>query len=86
MTQPYTPIDCSYYDRLEEAATLRRIVTIEYVQDGQPATVSAQITDLRLLEGAEWMILDSGLAIRLDDLQRVDGHELPGRCQIVCSD
>lgn len=86
MTRPYTPIDCSYYDRLEEAATLRRIVTIEYMQDGQPATVSFRITDLRLLEGAEWMILDSGQSIRLDDLLRMDGHELPGSCQVGHSD
>ena len=80
--RPYTPIDCSFYDRLEEAATLRRVIQIEYMQDGQRRTISARINDLRLMDGAEWMILETGVSIRLDDLLRVDGHDLPGTCGV----
>lgn len=80
--RPYTPIDCSFYDRLEEAATLRRVIPIEYIRDGQRRTISARINDLRLMDGAEWMILETGVSIRLDDLLRVDGYDLPGTCGV----
>lgn len=40
------------------------------------------IVDLRLVEKAEWMILASGLEIRLDDLIAFDGHAVPGHCAL----
>ena len=80
--RPYTPIDCYFYDRLEEAATLRRSCEIRFQGPSGPEMIKDFIIDLRLVEKAEWMILASGLEIRLDDLIAFDGHAVPGHCAL----
>ncbi len=77
---PYRPIDCSFYDRLEEAATLRRTCRMEISAHGVIRHLEDQIIDLRIVDGAEWMFLAGGEQVRLDDLIRFDGHLVPGSC------
>lgn len=80
--RPYIPIDCSFYDRLEEAATLRRSCDIQFQGPYGPEMIQDSIVDLRIVEKAEWMFLAGGKQIRLDDLIAVDGHVVPGHCAI----
>lgn len=72
MNKDYTPIDCSLYDHYEAWATLRTELLISH-RDGTGAlrTISGVISDLMNREGAEWMMLGSGLEIRLDRLVEV---------------
>jgi Rho-binding antiterminator len=77
MKRPYQPISCSFYDRLEEAATLRRVVGLRYRAAGQDLEVRGTIRDLYIRDGAEWLEMTDGKAIRLDDLLALDEHRVP---------
>jgi transcriptional antiterminator Rof (Rho-off) len=61
----YTPIDCNLYDRYEAAATLKQEVTLT-LSNGQ--RVSGRIVDLFHRDKAEWLRLDSGAEVRLDQI------------------
>lgn len=78
MSRPYHPIDCSFYDRLEEAATLRRSVRLRFRTNSAEAGTEGVISDLLIRDGAEWLVLADGRSIRLDDLIALDEHLLPG--------
>ena len=73
--QAYTPIDCSYYDRLEAWATRRQEVQIVYrlAESGGEQTLRSKINDLQTKEGVEYMHLAIGEVIRLDQLVSVEG-------------
>lgn len=78
---PYQPISCDFYDELEARATLRRPCRIEYRDaSGQNQTVEAVIKDLYVRSKVEYMLLSTGLEIRLDHLVAVDGKPLPEAC------
>lgn len=74
---PYIPIDCSFYDRLEEAATLRREVRLRYRDGDMEAEVRGVIADLGIADGAEWLTMEDGFRLRLDQLIALDDHEVP---------
>jgi len=79
--QPYQPIDCNYYDRLEAWATLRTVCRILYRdEDEQQQEVSAIIEDVYTALKVEYMRLDNGLVIRLDKLVAVNDIPLPDHC------
>lgn len=59
----YAPIDCSLYDRYEEAATLKRNVTLT-LTDG--TELSVVIVDLFIRDKVEWMRSGDQREIRLD--------------------
>ncbi len=77
----YEPIACALYDRLEEAATLKKRVEIRYRDGkGQPMEIRGRIIDLRVSQGAEWLVLEEGLTLRLDQLLYLDGVPFRGAC------
>ena len=77
----YRPIACDLYDRLEEAATLRRIVRIGYRDGkGEMAVTQGRIVDLRVSEGAEWMVLEDGFTLRLDRILALGDEPFGGTC------
>lgn len=80
MSELYKPIDCNFYDRLEAAATRRKVVVIRYVGDKGPEETQGIIIDLRIADGAEWLFLDTGFSLRLDRLIAMDGEMVPGYC------
>lgn len=74
MCRPYQPINCEFHDVLEAVATERRRVPIVYATQGAAsARVAARITDLGAKDGIEYMHLDDGTQVRLDDIVSVDG-------------
>jgi len=78
---PYQPIDCNYYDRLEAWATMRTICQIKFRDDaGAEQEVSAIIQDVYALNKVEYMRLDNGLVLRLDSLVAVNNIPLPDHC------
>ena len=79
--QPYQPIDCNYYDRLEAWATMRTISQIVFKDEsGEQQEVSARIEDVYALNKVEYMRMDNGLVIRLDSLVAVNNVPLPDHC------
>lgn len=80
MKQPYIPINCSYYDYLEEAATLGREVTIEYMDGNTIRVLVAKIKTLIIKDKIEYMILEDDQQIRLDFLVSFNGKQLPKAC------
>ncbi len=73
----YVPIDCNYYDRLEALAVRRKVVDIVYEVDGSECLTTSRIVDLYSKEQVEYMQLESGDAVRLDDVISVDGVPRP---------
>ncbi|MEL6655832.1 MAG: Rho-binding antiterminator [Bacteroidota bacterium] len=77
----YIPINCSYYDELEAAATQRRTVTIVYRDaQEQEQEVATRIKDLYARNKEEFMVLENGLEFRLDRLISIDGKVPPLAC------
>ncbi|SIN78737.1 hypothetical protein [Chitinophaga niabensis] len=77
----YQPIDCDYYDRLEAWATMHTICLLVFRdENGEEQTVSGRIEDLYALNKVEYLRMDNGLLIRLDQLLSVNGTPLPGAC------
>lgn len=66
--QDYTPIDCDFYDRLEEAATLKQRVRLFLGTEEQADGV---ITDLVQHDDAEWVRMGDGREIRLDHVEGI---------------
>lgn len=70
----YQPISCDLHDRLEELSTLRKRTLVRYRgEDGVARERHALITDVFSLGGAEYLQLDSGEALRLDQVVEVCG-------------
>ena len=75
-SQPYIPINCSFYDYLEEAATLENKAIIKYLNKGFVVTIEAKIHTLFIKNKVEFMELEDGQSIRLDNLISFDGKTL----------
>lgn len=66
MSTDYIPISCSFYDELEAAAVKKISVPIIYLENNQKKKIEAKVVDFRTFLKEEFVILDSGLEIRLD--------------------
>ena len=77
---PYVPISCSFYDYLEEAATLKKNAAIVYSQQGELIEIEARIKTLFIKDKVEYMELDNGQSVRLDQLVSFNGQLLPTSC------
>jgi len=84
----YTPIDCSFYDRLEHYATLKATLPISYTDNEGAKLINGIIKDLRTIEKVEYaIILDiQGQVhqLRLDHITSLDGHK-PDISQAFCT-
>jgi Rho-binding antiterminator len=70
----YRPVDCLLHDQLESAATLRKKVRIAFRDStGGSGQLEDRIVDVYTRAGAEYVKLEGGREIRLDDLQEVNG-------------
>ena len=74
----YIPISCSLHDELESAATLRQKCEILYQDRSDTCKVVGVIADLYARDGVEYLRLDSGLEIRLDQLVRLNDKDFGG--------
>ncbi|MEO1053332.1 MAG: NTP transferase domain-containing protein [Bacteroidota bacterium] len=80
----YKPINCSFYDYLESDATLKKVSKIVYMTGaGKTNVVEGVIQNLFIRDKAEFLILDSGLEIRLDKMVSFNDRNLPdSSCEI----
>jgi len=73
----YCPIPCEFHDRLEGLATVRKLTCVRYRdRDGVLQQRDAIIADVFARAGAEYVSLNSGEVLRLDQLVEVDGEKL----------
>lgn len=80
-SKSYIPISCSFYDELEALATLRQIATIKYAEGDAPTkTAEGKIKNFFIREGVEYLLMDTGLEIRLDHLISVNGKVMGNYC------
>ncbi|MEQ9426363.1 MAG: Rho-binding antiterminator [Cyclobacteriaceae bacterium] len=77
--EPYTPIDCNFYDRLEAWATKKAIVKIDTTTNG---VLTGIIQDLYIDKKVEYLKLSTGDALRLDGIKSVNGIPLDGSSQM----
>ena len=85
----YTPISCEYHDELLHYATIGKPVQIVY-QEAEPlaivgtapneSSVEARIVDVFTRQKEEFIVLDSGILIRLDRLVSVAGKTANSYC------
>lgn len=76
----YVPINCSFYDYLEEAATLGTLSTIHYSNNQEIERIEAKVLTLFIRDKVEYMKLDNNKVIRLDRLISFNGKTLPKKC------
>jgi Rho-binding antiterminator len=80
-SRSYIPINCSFYDELEALATLRKVAHIQYTgADTTTKTAEGRIKDFFIREGAEYLLLNTGLEIRLDYIISVNGKIMGNYC------
>lgn len=73
----YFPISCEFHDFLESFATSRKSVRICYRDSGGATQYrDTEITDVFAREGAEYLTMATGEALRLDQVVDVDGVRL----------
>ena len=77
---PYKPIDCSFYDRLEEAITLKTEVVLEIEQNGEIRQLNTTLIDLFIEDKIEWLITAVDEKIRLDHIHSINGVALEKAC------
>ena len=79
---PYRPVSCDVHDVLEATAIRRTRATIGFVDsDDAPTQVSARVVDIVTRSDREYVVLESGVEIRLDRVRSVDGvrpGDVPG--------
>ena len=65
----YRPIDCGVHDRLEDLAVrgIRCLIQVRTSEHGVELH-EGTITDVLARAGAEYLVLDSGVEIRLDKI------------------
>ena len=73
MSDPYQPINCHFYDRLEALATLSKKIDLLYLDEEglQQSQQQVLIKDLQTKEGVEYGHFSSGLVIRLDRIIKI---------------
>ncbi len=62
----YQSISCHFYDELEAAAVKKVLCTIVYKEEEEEKEIKQKIIDLKIIDKAEYMILENAQKIRLD--------------------
>jgi hypothetical protein len=72
--EPYQPISRDVYEVLEEKYLLKEAFNLTFQQDYIKRTIiDAIIMDLYTEDGAEYMILEGGVRLRLDQVLAING-------------
>jgi Rho-binding antiterminator len=76
----YQNISCSYYDQVEAYATKKTQCSVIYNADDLEKTSDGIIVDLFAKDGAEYLKLNNGIVIRLDQLISINGVPVSNIC------
>jgi Rho-binding antiterminator len=77
MENPYNPIDCNFYDYFLDASTRKLPSEIRYWEAGNEVVLkNAIITDVFTRQGEEFLLTNTALIIRLDQVISLNGRYL----------
>ena len=76
----YSPVSCDFYDELEALATQHKPCEIIFINNGSKSVIHTRIAKLVTRDKTEYLVTDSGLEIRLDQLVQVDGKLSSNYC------
>jgi len=64
----YKRVSCHFYDVLEAAAVKKIVSKIVYKEDDEEKEIEQKVIDFKIIDKAEYMILDNSQKIRLDKI------------------
>lgn len=70
----YTPISCEFFDQLNVAMQRKIPSTIVYLENGEKKTLKGLVETMAVIDGFEYMILNSKEQIRLDKVVTFNGR------------
>lgn len=70
----YTPISCEFFDQLNVAMQRKIPSTIVCLQDNEKKTIKGLIETMSVIDGIEYVILNSKEQIRLDTVLTFNGR------------
>lgn len=70
----YTPISCEFFDQLNVAMQRKIPSTIVYLENGQKKTLKGLIQTMSVIDGIEYVILNSKEQIRLENVLTFNGR------------
>jgi len=73
----YVPIDCNFHDGLLAKISLRKRVNIQYRVDGKVLEKETYLKDVYTKEKEEFLVMEDGETIRLDQIVSVELLPLP---------
>lgn len=81
--QNYSPINCSFYDQLENAIVIKEKVLLEYLNENQSIEkYEGILLDIYSRDKAEFVKLADGCSVRLDFIYKLNDIENIGSCKI----
>ena len=76
----YKPINCSFYDILEAAATNKELCKIVIRLSEGELAIKDFIRTFIVKDKVEYLILKSGIEVRLDAISSVNGNSVGSFC------
>lgn len=73
----YNPISCEFFDQLNVAMQRKIPSTIIYLKDNEikKETIKGIVKTMEVIDGIEFMVLDSNVKIRLDTVLTFNGKK-----------
>ena len=71
----YTPISCEFFDQLNVAMQRKIPSTIVYLKNDEKITTKGLIKTMSVIDGIEYVILNSNEQLRLDTVLTFNGRK-----------
>ncbi|MBP7769497.1 MAG: transcriptional antiterminator Rof [Aliarcobacter sp.] len=70
----YAPISCEFFDQLNVAMQRKIPSTIVFLEDGEKKTSKGLVSTMSVIDGIEYMILNTKEKIKLNDVLLFNGR------------
>ena len=70
----YTPISCEFFDQLNVAMQRKIPSTVVYLENDEKKTSKGLVQTMKVIDGIEYMILNTKEKIRLDKVVLFNGR------------
>lgn len=74
MAEKYNPISCDFFDQLDLAMNRKIPSTVVYLDNDEKKTLKGLVETMSVIDGKEYMILNTGEKIRLDLVLTFNGR------------
>ena len=66
MAEKYNPISCEFFDQIDLAMNRKIPSTVVYLDNDEKNTLKGLVETMSVIDGKEYMILNTGEKVRLD--------------------